>query len=377
MIYLDNSATTKPSENVKTAVNYVLDSCWGNPSSLHGLGFDAEKLIKRARISISEILKCSSDEIFFTSGGTESNNLAIHGVLSRFKNKNKKIITTSMEHKSVLDMFKGFEKYFEVIYVKPNLMGDILIEDVVKHIDERTVMLSVMQVNNETGSIFDVETIARRAKDVNNKVIVHCDGVQGFCKKNINLNKVDIDIYTFSGHKIHAPKGIGGLYIKNKTNITPLIVGGGQQKNVRAGTENTAFINALGVASVDSFQNNKENLKKVDGIKEYLIEQLHTLNYIDILEPIQHFSYIINVWVKGIKSETLLHFLESKDIYVSSGSACSKGNVSYVLKQLKDGDKRADESIRISLSKDNTFKDIDELVIGIKEANDTLKRVKR
>ncbi|MGL5973307.1 MAG: cysteine desulfurase family protein [Oscillospiraceae bacterium] len=377
MIYLDNSATTKPSKIAIDAVNEILNNGWANPSSLYDIGFFSQKQLDLDRQTISEILRCDKNEIFFTSGGTESNNLAILGSAYRNKANGNKIVTTSFEHKSVLDTFKKLEKQgFNVVYINPDLNGDIDINEILQNIDNETILLSVMMLNNEIGTILPVFEIAKQVKIKNKNTIVHTDCVQSFCKLDINLKNSGIDLLSFSGHKIFAPKGVGGLYIKKGVKISELFTGGVQEKGLRAGTENTAFIHAMAQTGKHYYENIIKNNQKIDSLKDYLIKKIEPFNDIQLNLPKHHSGYVNNIWVKGIKSEVLLHYLEEFEVYVSSGSACGRGERSHVLSKLLDGKAKAEQSIRVSFSVDNTFEDIDILINNMKNALKVITKIR-
>lgn len=368
MNYLDNAATTKPSKRVAEVVNEIISQNYGNPSSLHGLGAQAEKILTNARKSIATNFRCRPDEIYFTSGATESNSIAIQGACRANHRSGNKIITTTIEHPSVLMTIKHLEKNgFEVIYVSPNSDGVITVEDVCKNVDERTILVSVMQVNNETGLCLPVEQIAKAVKQKNSKTIVHVDGVQGFTKINTYLSSSHrgIDLYSFSGHKIHALKGVGGLYIKSKTKISPIVFGGEQEKGIRVGTQNTLGIATLGEATEEAFANQKNRLMHYCLLANHLKDRLREIGGIRInsLENPQSVDYIINFSVLGIRSEILLHYLEKHKIYVSSGSACSsRSKNSSILTAFGLLQEIVDSAIRVSFSESTTVEQIDELV---------------
>lgn len=374
MIYLDNSATTKPCESAISALNRALTEVWGNPSSLYGLGLEAENLINDTRLKIAEAINAREDEIFFTGSGTEANNLSIIGAANLMKRRGNKIVTTSVEHPSVLNTCKYLElQGFEITYIKPENDGNLSAEKVLSAADEKTVLVSVMSVNNETGCIFPVAEIFEGLKEMKSIAVKHTDCVQTFGKMPIDVEKLGADLLTASGHKIHGPKGIGFLYKKKNLQLKPIIHGGGQEKGLRSGTESVPLIAALGGAvselSVDS------TLSKIKELHSYAYNKLSALDGVLINSPQSNsLPYIINISVKGIRSETLLHFLEAKDIYVSSGSACSKGKGSHVLTEMGLSADRTDSALRISFSKFNTASDIDALCNALIEAQNTLRR---
>ena len=374
IIYLDNSATTAPCEKAIQNTNHALSTAWGNPSSLYDIGFEAQLLVDSTRKCVSNLLKCREDEIYFVGSGTEGNNTAILGAAHARQKRGKKIITTTIEHPSVLEAVKRLEcEGFEAVYLKPQENGVISIDDLKAAIDKNTVLVSMMLVNNETGAIQPIKEAAQLIKQSGAPALLHCDGVQAFGKMPINLADLGVDLFTASGHKIHGPKGIGVLYVKKGVTIKPLVTGGGQEKNMRSGTESVPLIYGL-QGAIDELGNINETLKSRKELwnyaKETLLEtKLITLNSSDEVLP-----YILNISVEGYRSETLLHFLEAQGVYVSSGSACAKGEGSYVLLEMGLAKKRVDSALRISFSRDNTKQDIDALKSAIIQATQKLRR---
>lgn len=374
MIYLDNSATTKPCEKAINALNYALNEVWGNPSSLYNLGLDAENLINDTRAKTADMINAREDEIFFTGSGTEANNLSIIGAVNSMKRRGNKIVTTSVEHPSVLNTLKHLEEQgFEVTYIKPEPDGNLSAEKVLSAVDEKTILVSVMLVNNETGCIFPVSDIAEGLKSKKSIALMHTDCVQAFGKMPIDVSELGIDLLTASGHKIHGPKGIGILYKKKNLNIKPIIHGGGQEKGLRSGTESVPLIASLGGA-IDELTVNA-TFNKVKELHSYAYNKLSAVDGILINSPKENtLPFVINVSVKGLRSETLLHFLEKKEIYVSSGSACSKGKGSHVLNEMGLDADRTDSALRISFSRFNTTDEIDALCESLTEAQNTLRK---
>jgi len=351
MIYLDNAATTQVSETAAQAAISAMRTCFGNPSSLHGLGVRAEELVDTARRQIAKRIGAEKSEITFTSGGSEGNNLAILGGARARRRKGKHIITTAIEHASVLECMRRLEEDgFEVTYLSPNPDGIVNANQVCDAIREDTVLVSVMTVNNEIGSVMPLEQIARAVHRKNPQILVHTDAVQAFCKIPLAVKKLDVDLLTMSGHKIHAPKGVGALYVKKGVRIAPHLLGGGQEKGLRSGTENTPGICAFGAAS--------EEFLDCGEVKAYLTERLEALSCVKILAKTEA-PHIVSVAVPGFPSEVAMRILEEEEIYVSSGSACSRGHRSYVLEALGVPSELIDSAIRISLSNDITKEDID------------------
>ena len=373
MVYLDNSSTTPVCRRAIEAINKALCEDFGNPSSLHMLGINAEIYLDYTRKAVAKRLGCESKCITFTSGGTEANNTAIFGAVSARKRCGKRIITSEIEHPSVLNVFKLLENNgYEVIWLSPDAFGKIRNEDIFNAVNSETVLISIMYVNNETGALQPVEAAVDAVKsaaarfNMAKKPLVHCDAVQAFGKVDINVKAMDIDLMSISAHKLHGPKGIGALYIKKGVKIPPLMFGGGQEKDMRPGTENVPAIAGFG-AAVEDIGNISQNYSVVKLLKDYLLSKLAEINGVVINSPADALPFIINISLPGHKSETLLHRLEAKEIYVSSGSACSKGKLSHVLKSQGLAADIIDSSIRISLSKFNTHEDMDALVQALKE----------
>ncbi len=372
--YLDNSATTKPCEKAIEYMNNAVCENWGNPSSLHTVGINAEELIFSAKEVCANAISCRSDEIYFTSGGTEANNLAIMGAVNARTKRGNRIVTTQIEHPSVLETIKSLEqKGFEVIYLKPNENGQVSEADITEAVNKNTILVSIMLVNNEIGTVQPIKAAAKAIKSVGAPALLHCDAVQGFGKINIKVNDLGVDLLTFSGHKIHAPKGIGVLFKKKGVNLSPIIFGGGQQDGVRPGTESVPLISAL-EGAISSLPNVDESNKKAQALCDYAKQKLLETEVVCLNSPPNAIPYILNVSVLGYRSETLLHFLDAQGVFVSSGSACSKGKLSYTLSALGLDNKRIDSALRISFSRDNTKEDIDKLCSAIVMATKKLKR---
>lgn len=374
VVYLDNSATTRPCQQAIQNINCALVDMWGNPSSLYDMGFHAQQLVDGVRKSISTLLKCRQDEIYFTGSGTESNNTAILGAAYARKKRGNRIVTTTVEHPSVLETIRRLENDgFEVVYLKPQSNGVIAIDDLKNAINKNTILVSIMLVNNETGAIQPIKEASNIIKQVGAPALLHCDAVQAFGKLPIDINTSSVDLLSASAHKIHGPKGVGILYVKKGVTIKPLITGGGQEKNLRSGTESVTLIYGLGGA-VDSIGNISESLKIQKELWTYAKNSLLQTGLVTINSADDVLPYILNVSVEGYRSETLLHFLESQGIYVSSGSACAKGEVSYVLREMGFNQKRVDSALRISFSRDNTKADVDALKDALILATQKLRR---
>lgn len=373
IVYFDNSATTKPCDRAVEYINNALCENWGNPSSLHRMGMNAEIIISEARESVAAFLHCREDEIFFTSCGTESNNTAIMSVKYKKHNGNR-IITTAIEHPSVLEPIKALEKQgYEVIYLHPDSNGVISIKELESNLNSNTCLVSIMLVNNEIGSIQPVFEAADLTKQLSPNALFHTDAVQAFGKLPINLQKTKIDLLTASGHKIHGPKGIGILYKRKGVNISPLLLGGGQESNLRSGTESVPLIYGL-QGAIEEIGSAEKLYKKQTELFEYAYKRLGELDFIKFNSGLNTLPYIINISVPGYRSEILQHFLESKNIFVSSGSACAKGELSYVLREIGTSGIEIDGALRLSFSRYNSKTEIDLFCSALSEAVGTLKK---
>lgn len=376
MIYFDNCSTTKPCGEAVKAAEAALKDIWGNPSSLHKMGVCSESLVTDARCVIAKALNAEKSEITFTSGATESNNTAIFSAALTRGKRRKKIITTAFEHPSAAVPIKRLEDQgFEVVRIFPDKDGVINTSDVLAQIDRNTLLVSLMLVNNETGVITDVSKIFKAIKMRDKDIYTHTDAVQGFMKININSKAMYADMISISGHKAYAPKGIGALYIKKGVNLLPFIVGGGQESGRRSGSESTVLINAFGAAVKAHTDNIGSRFDKAAFLSKYLKERVKDIDGVYLHEFKNSLPYINSVTVEHYKSETLLHFLESKEIYVSSGSACSKGKKSEVLKAFGYNDSELESTLRISFCADNTTEQIDAFINAIKEAKQSLVKI--
>ena len=369
IVYLDNSATTKPCDECVSAVNRMLCENWGNASSLHSLGVKAMKSVIDARNAVAQSLGADANEIVFTSGGTEANNLAVFGAVKARKRLGKKIVTTAVEHESVLQSMQELEKEgFEVTYLQPDSFGRITKEQLFEAVTGDTILVSMMYINNEVGSIMPVESIARAVKRANSPALIHIDCVQAYGKININAKKLGADLISVSAHKIHGAKGIGALYINKNANLTDQnfarIFGGEQEKRLRPGTEATPLIAGFGEA-VKAFDTSFD----IKPLNSYAKKRLSEIDSLKFNSGDDASPYIINIFVPTfMRSQTIIQELCSNyGVYVSSGSACAKGKKSHVLSAMRLSDDVLDKSIRISLSRYNTKEDIDILVDALKD----------
>lgn len=362
--YLDNSATTPCSERAKNLMVQLLMEDYGNPSSLHMKGVEAERYIKEAKTKIAKTLKVEEKEIFFTSGGTESNNMALIGGAMANKRAGNHIITTSIEHASVSAPLAYLEEQgFRVTYLKVDENGLISLEELEKEVCEDTILVSMMMVNNEIGAVEPIEEAVKIIKDKNPKTLVHVDAIQGYGKYRIFPKRWGIDMLSVSGHKIHAPKGTGFLYIKEKTKVKPLIYGGGQQNGMRSGTENVPGVAALGEAAAEIYEEFEAKIEKVYQIKERFVAGASKIEGVSLNGKVGRDGapQIVSVSIDGVRSEVILHELEDKKIYVSAGSACSsnKPAVSHTLTSIGLKKQLLDSTIRFSFSVHTTEEEID------------------
>ncbi|HEO8420042.1 cysteine desulfurase family protein [Niallia sp. FSL W8-0635] len=379
MIYLDNSATTKPFPEVIESYTTVSQKYFGNPSSIHRIGMESEKLLIQAREQIAGLLGVKSNEMYFTSGGTEGNNTVLKGIARTYKGKGNHIITTTVEHDSIHKVMEQLEADgFSITYIPVNEFGQVSVEDISKNIRKETILVSVMHVNNEIGSIQPIEEIGNLLSDYPN-IFFHVDGVQGIGKQTISLKKAKIDAYTLSAHKFHGLKGNGVLYIKEGKRIEPLLAGGGQENTFRSGTENVAGAVATAKALRLQLQNQKEKLTILKQLNVYLREQLATIEGISIHSPALEKSvpHILNFSIEGIKAEVFVHALEEHDIYISTTSACSSktNKISKTLLGIGVPEQIAESSFRISLSYENTMEEMKQVIAAIKDSKEWLRGV--
>lgn len=350
-VYLDNSSTTMVCREAADKVMEMLTDNYGNPSSLHAKGFRAERELTAARNEIAALLGVHGEELYFTSGGTESNNIALFGAAHARKKRGNRIVTTMIEHPSVINAMKQLEaEGFSVTYLKPDSTGRIQPEQVFKAVTSDTILVSMMCVNNEVGSILPLEAASAAIAAVKAPALFHVDAVQAFGKFPLKPGKLNIDLMSVSAHKIHGPKGIGALYLKKGVHIVPHTFGGGQEKNIRPGTESTPLIAGFG-AAVKALPNTAVQLNKIEKLSAYCREQLKKVDGVVLNSPDDALPYIINFSYGGVRAETMLHYLAEREIYVSSGSACSKGKASHVLTAMGLPHNRIDSSLRLKIGR--------------------------
>ena len=367
--YFDNSATTKVLDCVKDAVVDAMCVNYGNAAAKHRKGVEAENLVREAKKAIADTLKVQEKEILFTSGGTESNNTALIGTALANRRAGKHLITTGVEHPSIYNTMSFLEEMgFEVTYLPVDHLGHISLEDLEKAIREDTILVSVTYVNNEVGAVEPIEAISQCIKKKNPKTLFHVDAIQAYGKYKIRPKKQGIDLLSVSGHKIHAPKGVGFLYIRDGVKIRPILFGGGQQKGMRSGTENVPGCVGLGVAAREAYKDFDARIEKLYTLREHLIAGLKPLGGVTIngSEDRTNAPQIVSASFEGVRSEVLLHALEDKGVYVSSGSACSSNHpgISGTLKGIGVKKELLDSTIRFSLGDLNTEEEVN-YAIGV------------
>lgn len=379
-IYLDNSATTKPYDEVTDYMKILGNTYYGNPSSMHSMGLNAEMLIKEARAAIAETLGARTSEIYFTSGGTESNNLAIAGYLEANGRKGKHIITSRTEHPSVLEVIRNLErKGYTADYIEVDSCGKVNIEKLANAIRPDTALVSIMYINNETGAMQPIKEIGRIIHQKNPKAAFHSDAVQAYGKVALKPETDNISLLSMSSHKVHGPKGAGALYIRQSVKISPIIFGGGQESGLRSGTENVPGICGFGMAAKLCFEHLKTNgiqcLQLKNILKDGILKNIERAMFISDNDSS---PYILNVSFPGLKSEVLLHSLEQRGIFVSTGSAChSRKNArSYVLTEMGYENKIAEGAIRISFSLFNTEDEVRSVISELAEIVPVLRKAK-
>lgn len=384
--YLDNSATTRCSDRACQLMVDLLTKDYGNPSSLHMKGIEAERFVETAKKKIAKTLRVSEKEIIFTSGGTESNNLAIIGAAMANRRAGNHIITTSIEHASVENPMEFLkEQGFEITYLSVDENGIISLEELEEAVTEQTILVSMMQVNNEIGAIEPVAEAAELIKKKNPDTLIHVDAIQSYGKMYIYPKKLGIDMLSVSGHKIHGPKGSGFLWVREKTKLKPLILGGGQQKGMRSGTENVPAIAGLGEAAEEIYENLDEKRAHLYALKQRFIDGIEKLEGTHVNGKTGEDSapHIVSVSFEGIRSEVLLHSLEDRGIYVSSGSACSSNNHagkqkgSKTLRNIHLKENLLDSTLRFSFSVHTTEEEIDYALEVLGELLPVLKKYTR
>ena len=373
-IYLDNAATTKPCEEAVKAAMAAMTEYYGNPSSLHRAGLDAQLAVDGARKIIADTIGTEPSCLYFTSGATESNNLALRGASAAYGRKAKRIVISAVEHASVEETAADLEKKgFEVTRVSPHEDGRFYAADFINACGEDVCLISMMYVNNETGYVLPVKETFAMVKRKYPHIITHTDCVQAYMKLPVKASALGADLISLSGHKVHGGKGVGALYIKKGVRVLPVVTGGKQEKGIRSGTESVPMICAFGAAVEKLAPTINDRWERVSALRTYLLGRLAEVDNISVNSPDDGSPYVVNISAEGKRSEIMLHFLESKGIYVSSGSACSKGQQSGVLGQFSIMGKRADSALRISMSAETTEAELDEFVTALSEGMEKIR----
>lgn len=381
-VYLDNSATTKTLDEVARLVVEIFTKDYGNPSSMHKKGVSAERYLKYAKETLAKIMKVKDKEIYFTSGGTESDNWALIGAAYANMRAGRHLITTKIEHPAILQTMDYLERQgFEVTYLPVSREGIVSLEALKEALRPSTILVSIMQVNNEVGAIQPIEEAAAIVKKHNSQTLFHVDAVQGFGKLPMYPKKWGVDMVSVSGHKIHGPKGVGILYIREGVKIRPLILGGGQQKNYRSGTENVPGAAGLAKAAEILYKHLDEDTNRLYELRRYFIKELLKMDKIYINGPLEERAapHIVSASIEGIRSEVLLHALEDRNIYVSAGSACAsrKHTISATLQAMKVEQNLLDSTIRFSFSVFTTKEELDYTLEVLREVVPMLRRYTR
>ena len=368
MIYLDNSATTKPCAEAVEAMTLAMTENWGNPSALYSFGIDTAHLLRDARHKVAAALGAEPDRVFFTSGGTEADNWAIHGTIKRFGKRGKHIITTAIEHHAILNPMKELEAQgFEVTYLQPDSEGRITLDALKAALRKDTILVSVMMVNNEVGSVMPIAQMAKLTKRVCPNAVFHTDAVQGFLKVPFSAKTLGADLISISSHKIHGPKGAGALYISPKLkSFPPLLLGGGQEGGYRSGTEGTPAIFSFAAACAAGAATMREDISREKELLQHLVENISQLDGICI-NGCHEAPHVLSLSIPGVPTQNTINILQDAGICVSAGSACAKGHRSHVLEAMKCAPEVMDGSFRVSICRDTTEAELDRLVEIIRE----------
>ena len=366
MIYLDNSATTKPCAEAVEAMMQTMTANWGNPSALYNFGIDTARQLKTARHTVAAALGAEPDRVFFTSGGTEADNWAIFSTAKRYGKKNKHIITTAIEHHAILNCMKELESQgFEVTYLQPDATGTVTLDTLKAALRKDTILVSIMMVNNEVGSVMPIQQMARLTHKLCPDAIFHTDAVQGFLKIPFAAKTLGADLISISSHKVHGPKGAGAMYIAPRLkSFPPYLLGGGQEGNFRSGTEGTPAIFSFAAACAAGSTSFKEDIKKERELLDYLMGQLSDLPGIR-LNGAHAAPHILSIGIPGVPTQNSINILQDHGICVSAGSACAKGHRSHVLDAMKVAPEIIDGSFRVSLCRDTTKEELDLLIAVI------------
>jgi cysteine desulfurase len=380
LVYLDNSATTKPAASVTAAVKRMMEEDFGNPSSMYELGLNAEKILKEARQTVAKSLGAAAEEVFFTSGGTESDNAAIFGTWESRRKQGRRVITTQVEHPAVLRACERLDKNgADVVYLPVGKDGIVDLQALESALDKETILVSVMHVNNESGAIMPVAEIGRMVKKINRDIVFHVDAVQSFQKIDTDVNVLGADMVSLSAHKIHGPKGIGALYVRKNVYLPPFIYGGGQEGGFRSGTENMPGIAGFAQAVRGAQKTGAGGGQDLGEVKSYLLSLIvREISDIKINTPLNSAPSVLNISFLGCRGEVLLHTLEQSQIYVSTGSACSsKKKGSHVLAAMGLSEEEVEGALRFSFCGDNTKEQMDYVAQKLKEAVESQRRLRK
>ena len=363
MIYLDNSATTKPCPQAVEAMTKALTVGWANPSALYSFGIDTAHQLRDARTAVAKAMGAEPDRVFFTSGGTEADNWAVFGTVKRMGKRGKHIITTAIEHHAILNCMADLEaKGFEVTYLQPDALGNISLASLKEAIRKDTILVSIMMVNNEAGSVMPIEKMAKLTHRMAPDAFFHTDAVQGFLKVPFNAKTLGADLISVSSHKIHGPKGAGALYISPRLKSFPaLMLGGGQESGYRSGTEGTPAIFGFAAASAAGAATFKEDISREKVLIAGLVEKLSALPGV-VINGAHKAPHILSLAIPGVPTQNSINILQDAQICVSAGSACAKGHRSHVMEAMKVAPEVIDGSFRVSISRDTTQDELDRLV---------------
>lgn len=365
MIYLDNAATTRPCEAAVAAIQNACTELWANPSALYHFGVEAARLLRRSRQAVAEAMGAETDRVFFTSCGTEADNWAIFSAAERLGKRGKHIVTTAVEHHAVLNPMKKLEEHgFEVTYLQPDSLGRIGVEALQAALRKDTILVSVMMVNNESGAVMPIEKMAKLTHRLCPNALFHTDAVQGFFKVPFRARTLGADMISVSGHKVHATKGVGALYLRPGLNLPPFLLGGGQENGLRSGTEGLPQIAGFAAACEVNLPHRMAQINEQNRLKNRLQDGLRQIDGVELIGA-QDAPHIVNLAVPGLRSQGLLNGLQEREICVSAGSACSKGHRSHVLETMGVAPELIDGSIRVSLSAETTEAEIDAFLTSL------------
>lgn len=371
--YFDNASTTAVAPQVVEAMQPYWQQTYGNPSSLHHMGFLAERAVETARGELAALLGCEKSCLFFTSGGTEANNTALFGAARARRRRGNRIVTTAIEHASVLESAEELERRgYEVVFLQPDRTGSVTAEQLAAAVDDKTLLVSCMLVNNETGAVQPILEAAPEIRRKNPDTLIHCDAVQALGKLPLQLRRGAVDLASVTAHKLYGPKGVGALYVAKGVHIAPLLYGGEQQRGVRPGTESVPLIVGFGRACALAREEMARDRAQVRRLAQLLRAGVAGVPGCVLNSPPDALEYIVNLSVEGVRSEILLHYLEERGLFVSSGSACAKGKPSHVLAAMDVGRLRADSALRVSFSRDNREEDVERLLEALRAGAERL-----